>query len=81
LQVAVLSFPALKPRLQEIFWLLLSLNSSASAIEICVANNDATPRQILMTWFIRITPVTYFSTMGSRLKRENNRVGSGKSQA
>jgi hypothetical protein len=55
LQVAVLSLPGLSPRLQEILWLLLSLNSSARATATSVIN-DSAPKQIFTTWFIRIIP-------------------------
>jgi hypothetical protein len=55
LQVAVLSLPGLSPRLHEILWLLLSLNSSACATPTSVIN-DSAPKQILTTWFIRIIP-------------------------
>jgi hypothetical protein len=50
--------PGLKPRLQEIRWLLLSLNSSAWTTGTSVINNNATPKQDFMTWFIRIIPMT-----------------------
>jgi hypothetical protein len=63
LQVAVLSFPALRPRLQEILWLLLSLNSSARARGTSATNDSATPKQIFVTWFIRIIPVTYLARL------------------
>jgi hypothetical protein len=82
LQVAVLSLPALKPRLQEMRWFWLSWNSSARATGTSVTNDSATPRQIFMTRFIRIIPMANFANMDSRLKLEDSRDAAiGKSQS
>jgi hypothetical protein len=82
LQVAVLSFPALRPRLQEILWLLESLNSSAWATGTSATTPNATTKQIFMTWFIRIIPMTYFAAASSNAKPEHSREATdGKSQS
>src|SRR5476649_2927504 len=73
MQVAVLSLPALRPRLQEILWLLESLNSSAWATDASVTNESAAPQQIFATKFIRIIPVTCFANFVSRPKRQDSR--------
>src|ERR1700712_4143448 len=60
LHVAVLSLPALKPRPQEIRWLLLSLKSSALAMPPSVAANNVAPRKIFNKCFIRIMLLPIF---------------------
>src|SRR6266536_690620 len=61
LQVAVLSLPAARPRLQAMRWLLESLNSSACATDASVMNDSATVRPIFMTRCIRIIPMRFFA--------------------
>src|SRR5439155_14982648 len=79
---AVLSLPAERPRLQEILWLFESLNSSARATETSVSSGSAKPKQIFMTWFIRIIPMTKSVDPGSRPNREDSREAEcGKSQS
>jgi hypothetical protein len=74
--------PAERPLLQEIRWLLLSLNSSARAVETSVSSDSAKPKQILMTWFIRIIPMTWYVDADSKPKPEDSRDGGyGKSQS
>src|SRR4029077_4554811 len=90
LQVAVLSLPALKPRLQEIRWLLLSLNSSACA-RVPNRANSAMPEQNFTTWFILVIPIGLLRTPAfdscvleqrARTGEEDSReVQEGKSQS
>jgi hypothetical protein len=81
LQVAVESFPAANPRLQDIRWLWLSANSSARATET-ITDDNATPQQIFRLSFIRIIPTSIIVNIASRLKPDDSReAGCGKSQS
>src|SRR3984893_14691314 len=51
-------------------------------METSVSSGSAIPKQILMTWFIRIIPMTYFVGPGSRPNGQDSREGDcGKSQS
>src|ERR1700709_560628 len=55
--VAVLRFPALKPRPQEMRWLLLNLNSSAAwAAAGPIETSNPIKQQAFNRWFILISP-------------------------